>query len=112
MKLAWRPFILGLSMALPAPSTGLADAHEDMARQAIEQLPCGAGTVGARLEEETRIHSRRDLGWRSFQEGDNLDLERAFRVSKSMEIRFRWRVDHAGHAEALTDPARNLCTPP
>ena len=96
--------------ALFLPSLGvLADMHEDQARQKIEAQPCGSATLGARLDEESRTHSRRDLGWRYFAEGENLIVERAFRISKSMEERYRWQVDHALNVGPANDAAKSLC---
>lgn len=90
----------------------LADQHEDEAQQAVVGMACGSATVGAMLDQEARAHSRRDLGWRFFPDGDNLDVERSFRVSKSMEVRFRWKVDHSGHVMPVTESAKSLCKPP
>ncbi len=89
------------------PSLG--DTHDVEARHKVEATPCAGATLGQRLEEESRFHSRRDLGWRFFPGEGYMDAERALRVSKSMEIRYRWRVDAAGKVEALTDSARELC---
>lgn len=87
------------------------DVHEEEIRKSLEATPCAGSTIGAKLEEEARIHSRRDLGWRFFPEGDTTSAERAYRISKSMEIRYRWSVDHTGKTEALTDQAKSLCQP-
>lgn len=86
-----------------------ADAHDTGAQHRIEATPCAGATIGAKLDEEARIHSRRDLGWRFFPGEGYMDAERAFRVSKGMEIRYRWRVDAAGKTEPQTDSARELC---
>jgi hypothetical protein len=86
-----------------------ADFHDAEAQAKVEALPRGAITVGERLAEEARIHSRRDLGWRFFPGDYVMEVERSFRVSKSMEMRFRRRVDSGGKAEALTEPAQQLC---
>lgn len=88
-----------------------ADTHEEQAQKTVEAMPCRGTTVGALLEQESRTHSRRDLGWRFFPEGETLDIERSFRVSKSMEVRFRWKVDHASQVQAVTDAAKSLCQP-
>lgn len=108
-----RRFLPWLAMAaLSLPSLRvMADMHEDQARQKIEAKPCGSATLGARLDEESRTHSRRDLGWRYFAEGENLIVERAFRISKSMEERYRWQVDHALNVEPANDAAKSLCAP-
>lgn len=87
------------------------DAHEEEIRRLLEGTACAGSTIGAKLEEEARIHSRRDLGWRFFPEAETTAVERAYRISKSMEIRYRWNVDHSGKAQAVTDQAKNLCQP-
>jgi hypothetical protein len=94
-----------------APVLALADMHEDQARQKIEAQPCGSATVGVRLDEQSLTHSRRDLGWRYFAEGENLIVERAFRISKSMEERYRWQVDHAFNVAPASDASKSLCLP-
>lgn len=45
-----------------------------------------------------KFHSRsqRDLGWQVFQEQNQYDVERAFLMSKSMQLRFRWDVNAKG----------------
>ena len=96
--------LLGLTFA-----SAQADTHEEKAQQRVEALPCGDKTVGGRLAEEARAHSQRDLGWRFFREGDDLDVERAFRLTKSMEIHYRWRVHHTGDVSAVTEHAKKLC---
>ncbi len=93
------------------PMLTLADMHEDQARQKIEAQPCGSVTLGTRLDDESRAHSRRDLGWRYFAEGENLIVERAFRISKSMEERYRWQIDHALNVVPANDAAKSLCSP-
>ncbi|GAB6047248.1 hypothetical protein JCM19379_10720 [Methyloparacoccus murrellii] len=101
----------GVMLMALSSLAALADMHEDQARLNIEAMPCGNGTLGARLEEESRTHSRRDLGWRFFPEGDSLTVERAFRISKSMEARYRWQVDHDAHITPISDAAKSLCAP-
>lgn len=86
-----------------------ADSHDEAAQQKIEAMPCGGTTLGERLAEETHIHSRRDLGWRFFPGSGYMDVERSLRVSKSMEIRYRWRVNDAGQVEARNEAAQGLC---
>lgn len=87
----------------------VADTHEEKAQYLVEALVCGGSTVAARLNEESRIHSRRDLGWRFFSYGEEVDVERAFRISKSMEIRYRWKVSPGGQIQPVTESARDLC---
>ena len=105
---AWRHSALIL---LVASTSARSDTHEDEIKRSLEATACAGSTIGVKLEEEARIHSRRDLGWRFFPEGDATAAERAYRISKSMEVRYRWNVDHAGKVEAMTDQAKSLCQP-
>lgn len=88
-----------------------ADTHENQAQQKLEAMPCGSSTLGDRLEEISHTHSRRDLGWRFFPEGEALVLERAFRVSKSMDMKYRWQVDHDFQIKPISGAAQSLCQP-
>lgn len=97
--------LLALSVR-PHPARAMDEA---MATARVEAAACGASTVGARLAEEMRSHSRRDLGWRAFPGSDATDLERSARVSKSLDIRYRWRVDGAGRVEPVSEAAKSLC---
>jgi hypothetical protein len=95
---------------MPSPGA-VADEAADIAK--VEAAACAGTSVGQRLQEEIQSHSRRDLGWRIFAEDDHRDLERSLRVSKAMEVRYRWRIDAAGKIEPVSDAARQLCaTPP
>lgn len=85
------------------------DSHDSEVQAKIESLACGDAMVGHRLSEEIRIHSRRDLGWRFFPEDKYIDAERGLRVSKSMEIRYRWRIDGNGRILPESDAAKKLC---
>lgn len=102
----WVILLAGLGGVSPVD----ADTHEESAQQRLEAMSCGEVTVGKRLAEAARAHAQRDLGWRFFREGEDLDVERAFRLTKSMEIRYRWRVTHAGGIVAISDHARTLCS--
>lgn len=86
-----------------------ADSHDLEAQQKVESLRCGNTTLALRMADQAQVQSRRDLGWR-FYSGDNyIDVERAMRVSKSMETRYRWRVWSNGKIEAISAPAQQLC---
>ncbi len=86
-----------------------AQFDEAQAVTLVEATPCHGKTVGERLKDEIQSHSRRDLGWQSFDKDGDHDLERALRVSKSMDIRYRWRLTASGSVEAVSDPAKKLC---
>jgi len=66
-------------------------------------------TVDELLDHKIRP-SRRDLGWRVFEADDGYIVERAFLVSKSMEIRYRWHVDTQGTIYAANSRTENLCS--
>lgn len=104
----WVILLVGLGGVSPVD----ADTHEELAQQRLEAMSCGKTTVGKRLEEAARAHEQRDLGWRIFREGEDLDVERAFRLTKSKAIRYRWRVNHAGGIVAICEHAKTLCSGP
>lgn len=83
--------------------------EETLAISRLEALPCSGKTIGERLAEEILKHSRRDLGWRIFEGEGYLDLERSLRVSKAMEIRYRWRSTASGTLEPISEAAKDLC---
>lgn len=76
----------------------------------VKNQPCKEGeTVDQYLGSKLKS-SHRDLGWRVFPVEGGIDVERAFVASKSMEIRYRWRVDDSGQVQAIGDRAQNLCS--
>lgn len=80
------------------------------AEQAVKSLPCkGAETIDDILDHKHR-NLYVDLGWRVFAEesGDYL-VERNFLISKSAELRYRWRVNSALEAVAVSERAQQLC---
>lgn len=86
-----------------------ADSHDLEALQKVESLRCGNVRLAQRMEDQAQIHSRRDLGWRFYPGENYVDVERAMRVSKSLEIHYRWRVSTTGTVEAISTPAQKLC---
>ncbi len=103
----WLTMGSGLMLTLMAVS--VADHHDLKARQRLENTPCGSLTIGRSLEQLSQIHSRRDLGWRYYPGNGYVDVERAFRVSKSMVVRYGWRVTEMNQVIAITPSALNLC---
>lgn len=67
-------------------------------------------TIDQALEHTVKTNSQRDNGWRSFQEDDYVDVERAFMVSKAVELRYRWRVGNDGSILAKSERAEKLCS--
>jgi hypothetical protein len=114
MNLHWprgcSAWYLWLALGFACADNAGALPDESAAIRALESRACGSATIGERLGEEIRGHSRRDLGWRLFEEDGHYDLERSLRVSKSMDLRFRWRVYENGTVEPTSEPARRLCT--
>ena len=83
---------------------------QDQALQLIKGLDCKDQlTVEQALENSVKSHSQRDLGWRAFAESGYVDVERAILVSKSMELRYRWRVLESGQIAEKNDRAEKLC---
>lgn len=66
-------------------------------------------TVDEVLDHKVRP-SRRDLGWRVFETDGGYVVERAFMVSKAMEIRYRWHVSAQGEIYAENSRSENLCS--
>lgn len=100
---------LGLLLTAYAVQSSALPDEGDAAR-ALEAQPCGNSTIGERLAEEIRSHSRRDLGWRMFGGQGYYDLERSLRVSKSMDMRFRWRIFDGGTVEPVSQAAQRVCS--
>ena len=99
-------------LLLALSTTAVADFSDTDARQWVKIQPCTAGaTVNQLLDQKIR-GSHRDLGWRVFADDSArvFDVERAVLVSKSMELRYRWRVDASGRIQAVTERAQNLCS--
>ena len=61
------------------------------------------------LKDKIRIRSQRDLGWQVFKEDDQFDVERAFLMNKSMQLRFRWHVNAEGVIKPDGTRAESLC---
>lgn len=96
-------------IALLSSSTYAAVNHA-AAEHVVMTQPCKDGATVEQLLDRELKPSHRDLGWRVFARDDGFDVERAFLVSKSMELRYRWRVDAAGHGQAVSERAQKLCS--
>ena len=76
----------------------------------VKALPCKDDqTIEQTLDSSVRRGSQRDLGWRTFQEADYYDIERAVLINKGMELRYRWRVSATGGIAPQSDRAEKLC---
>ena len=81
-----------------------------VAKGLVTTHSCAHGeSVDEVLDRKVRP-SRRDLGWRVFEADDGYIVERAFMVSKSMEIRYRWHVSSQGEVYAENSRTENLCS--
>jgi (2Fe-2S) ferredoxin len=96
-------------IVLLSGSTYAAVNHAAAEQIVMAQLCKDGATVEQLLDKELKP-SHRDLGWRVFARDEGFDVERAFLVSKSMELRYRWRVDAAGRGQAVSERAQKLCS--
>lgn len=55
------------------------------------------------------LRSQRDLGWQVFKEEGHFDVERAFLMNKSMQLRFRWHINADGSIAPASSRAESLC---
>ena len=62
------------------------------------------------LKDKIRTMSQRDLGWHVFKEEEQYDVERAFLINKSMQLRFRWHVNADGSISPVGKRAESLCS--
>lgn len=84
----------------------------DLATNQVKALTCKDNmTIDQALEHAAKANSQRDIGWRSFQENDYVDVERAIMISKAVELRYRWRVNNDGSILAKSERAEMLCSP-
>lgn len=103
---------MAAALCLFAVLTGPAQAAVDYpdAERAVKNQSCQAGETVDQFLDHKLKPSHRDLGWRVFARDDGYDVERAFLASKSMELRYRWRVSASGGAQPASDRARSLCS--
>lgn len=100
-------------MALPilfATPTARAQIDETTVEERVKNSPCLDGqSIEAVLKDKIRMHSQRDLGWEVFKEENGYDVERAFLMNKSMQLRFRWHVNADGSISPVSSRAESLC---
>lgn len=83
----------------------------NQAAQQVKTQPCkDALTIEQTLDKSIRSHSQRDIGWRTFQENDYFDIERAVLINKGMEHRYRWRVSADGSLQPQNERTAKLCS--
>jgi len=107
MKLSFA-IILNLLVAI---NTAYAQIDETTVEEIVKNSPCLDGlTIDAALKDKIKIRSQRDLGWQVFKEDGQFDVERAFLMNKSMQLRFRWHVNSDGSIAPASNRAESLCT--
>ncbi|HEY8094652.1 MAG TPA: hypothetical protein VIE65_00965 [Methylobacter sp.] len=99
--------VLNLLIAINA----YAQIDETSVEELVKNSPCLDGlTIEAALKDKIKIRSQRDLGWQVFKEEGQFDVERAFLMNKSMQLRFRWHVNADGSISPVSNRAESLCT--
>ncbi|TRX00893.1 hypothetical protein [Candidatus Methylobacter oryzae] len=104
-------FFVFILNSLIAVNTAYAQVDETTVEEIVKNSPCIGGlSIDAALKDKIKIRSQRDLGWQVFKEEGQLDVERAFLMNKSMQLRFRWRVNPDGSINPVSSRAESLCT--
>lgn len=99
-------FLILILLFVTKPAS--AEMHE--AEIKVKNSPCLGQTIEDVLKSKIHIRSQRDLGWQTFDEEGHVEVERAFLMNKSMQLRFRWRVNPDGSITPLSKRAESLCT--
>lgn len=103
--------LLALNLLMITPSANAA-VDESSAEAVVKNTPCIHNlTIEAMLNTKIKTGSQRDLGWQVFKEDNHLEVERAFLINKSMQLRFRWQVNEDGSITPISKRAETLCTP-
>jgi hypothetical protein len=87
-----------------------AQVDESSVETLVKSSPCLGQTIEEALKNKIHIRSQRDLGWQVFNEEGQFEVERAFLMNKSMQLRFRWRVNADGSIAPVSKRAESLCT--
>lgn len=110
-RMAGRIGVAGIGLLLLAGGALAQDAAAD-AEAVVRQTACLDGrSIDTVLQEKIDNRSQRDLGWQVFREGEFYEVERAFLINKSMQLRFRWRVNADRSVTPVGDRAADLCRP-
>ena len=86
-----------------------AEDEYNLALNRVKTLSCNHENVEQYLDHKLKP-SHRDMGWQVFKNENGYDVERTFLVSKSMELRYRWRMTWTGELHPVTDRAKDLCS--
>ena len=104
-----RLLFIWFSMLIAAPA--FAQVDEQQAEEIVKTAICiDDQTIAEVLKSKLKKRSQRDLGWKVFKDEGNYDVERAIMISKSMKIRYRWRVNGEGAVEPVSKRAKKLCS--
>jgi hypothetical protein len=95
-KLKITPICLVTLHLMSAQTLSYAQLDETKAEDIVKNTPCNKTTIEEVLQAKIKTGSQRDLGWQVFKEGDQFEAERAFLMNKSMQLRFRWRINPDG----------------
>jgi|GEM_PF-1308313 len=87
-----------------------AQIDETTVEAIVKNQPCLAGqTVETVLASKIKTGSQRDLGWQVYHEGEHFEVERAFLMNKSMQLRYRWQVNQYESITPIGKRAETLC---
>lgn len=101
----------GILLSLFIAATTYAQVNETTVEGIVKNSPCLDGlTIEEELKSKIRIRSQRDLGWQVYNEKGQYDVERAFLMNKSMQLRFRWHVNADGTITPVSKRAELLCS--
>ena len=100
--------VLTLLMAI---NNAYAQIDEIKAEEIVKNSICIDNlSVDDVLKDKINIRSQRDLGGQVYKEDDQYDVERAFLMNKSMQLRFRWHVNAEGEITPDGKRAESLCS--
>lgn len=101
----------GIALAFQiAAANAYGEVTEANAEETVKNMPCLDGkSIDTALADKFKTHSQRDLGWQVFNDNGQIEVERAFLMNKSMQLRFRWRVNTDGSVTPVSERAQLLC---
>ncbi len=106
-----RLFCFILFCLLIGINNAFSQVDEAKAEEIVKNSPCIDNlTIEEALKDKIRIRSQRDLGWQIFKEDDQFEVERAFLMNKSMQLRFRWHVNADNSISPVSKRAESLCS--
>lgn len=90
--------------------TAYAEINASTVEDIVKNAMCLEGkTIDNALKDKIKMRSQRDLGWQVFNEDGQFEVERAFLMNKSMQLRFRWHVNPDGSIKPVSSRAESLC---